>query len=83
MDDERATPRLTEDNLEVWFEMIFSELRHVDASIEATHGWGFLKEHVYTKDEIFSLPAELIGSATEHGVAPVAGDMQPLKTGLC
>jgi hypothetical protein len=57
MDEERATPRLSEDNLEVWFEMIFGELRHVEASIEATHGWGFLKEHVYTKDEIFSLPA--------------------------
>jgi hypothetical protein len=57
MDQERATPQLTEDNLELWFEMIFSELRHVEASIDATRGWAFIKEHVYTKDEIFSLPA--------------------------
>ena len=57
MSEEHSTLRLNEDNLELWFTMVFGELRQIEASIEATQGWGFTKQHVYTKDEIFALPA--------------------------
>ena len=49
-------PKITEDNLKIWFQKIFAHLDFIASHIDLTEGFAIFKTYTFSKEELLRLP---------------------------